>query len=159
MTAALPAVRGPNEWPEAQRAFGARLQAGDVPPETPVRARWVSNEQSSFGGGLGPNGPIALVVKAALALGRRKTRGPGGAYVLVWLEGTAMTEPADLIVPVDPDDLPSPSGETDPGDAVVLGEVAPNGALAVDLGGGVIVLPSFNPQVAWGDRRRLGRRP
>jgi hypothetical protein len=107
----IPPIRPPGQWPEAQHALVTR--AGTEPlPETPVHAEWWTNPTTW----VPEYGTALLVVQGVRALVRRHRVGPEGAWIAVRRVHGALG-PTELIVKVEPDVLPSPSGA---GPAAVL---------------------------------------
>jgi hypothetical protein len=146
-------IRPPAGWADAQRELAGRLAVGDTIPATAVRVQWWTADGTwvpRYGGRLA--GPIVLIQGVRMLI-RRARRGPAGTFVALWRQDLDDTVDPDLVFKASPGDLPSPDGT---GDATVLGEYAPNGALVVALEHGHI-RPIYNPQHPSGDLTRYLR--
>jgi hypothetical protein len=103
---------------------------------TPVWIRWWRSDP-------GPplHGALVQILTAPSRLGRRASEGPAGTWVAVWPPEAAAGSTPVLVVKVGDESLPAAGGK---GSAVVLGELAPNGALCLVVDGRRI-RPIFNP--------------
>lgn len=153
-TFSITPVRTPSSWADAQRAFAAAVVAGQPAPTIEVVVLAVDNPDTWIPahGGM-PLAPVAIA-QTVRAIIRRSRRGPAGTYLVLWPLAAKEGQAPSLIVPIASDDLPDLDS---PVAAAVWGEFAPNGALAVAIGGR-LVYPNYNPQTPWGDLRKLGLR-
>lgn len=147
-------VRPPSQWADAQREWSRRLGSHEPPSQT-VWGWWWTNEATevpSYGGAA--MAPFAIAL-GMVALVRRLRRGPAGAFVALAVHGDEDGGRApDLVVEVRPGTLPSRDGAAE---VRVLGEVAPNGALAIELGRRLL-FPIAPPKVPSPEQRRAVER-
>lgn len=148
----LPSIRHPNRWADAQREL-----ASDVPeaaPRTAVHVCWWLATESGVAR-LGGHGVIYLILVPVYlwAAARRLWQGPPGGYIAIFRKGVEADrgEPPILVCEVEPGDLPSTKGRSE---AIVVGELARNGALAIEVEGRRI-FPIRHPAAPSFERRHV----
>jgi hypothetical protein len=151
----LPSVRHPNLWADAQRELASKVP--ETAPRTRVHACWWLATESGIAR-LGGHGAVHLIFIPVYlwAIARRVRQGPPGGFVAIFRSGDDADrgDPPILVCEVQPDDLPSPTGG---GEAIVVGELARNGALVVEIDGRR-VLPIHNPAAPTFEERRTSSR-
>ena len=132
-------MRRPTEWAAAQRAFHEAYDAAAAFPRTEVYWRVVRGGRLWWRGGPAPLIPKVLVplawVAARLVRGRMLNERP---MLAVWDRDAAPGAPAVIVFDVAP--VPAASE----GHGVLVGELAPNGALCIEHGEDVL-WPVYNP--------------
>jgi hypothetical protein len=135
-------MRPAEGWAEAQRAFRAGYSAepGSLARQ-PVGVRWWTNPALGGAGVLGLGGLL-----------RRWWRGRGvseGTYVALYAPAPAPEARPVVVFPVADGSIGEPSGSCE---GVLVGELGLNGVCCLELGGGVVVWPTYNPVVPTGRR-------
>jgi hypothetical protein len=130
--------RSPSDWSLAQREFHERYIT-DCAALPRCHVRWRRYDESAMAGGLGSRGaPLAAAVMAIRAVfGKRNNEAP---VVALWTWDAKPGATAILLFEFEP--WPS----TAEGEADLVGEATPNGALCLELATGDVVWPTYNPR-------------
>ena len=129
--------RSPTEWPDAQRSLHEKyaLDATSLPR---TRVHWRLYDATAGSRGLQSRGaPLAGIVLGIKALLRRRTN--DAPVIAVWDND----EPGAVAVLIFEFDEWPQGAE---GDATLVGECEPNGALCLELADGTVVWPTYNPR-------------
>jgi hypothetical protein len=130
------AIRQPNEWPGAQRAFRAGyLSDPDAAIRQQVHVRWWFNR--------GP-GPSLVGFVVSLHRWWRGQEVVEGTQVAVYAPTAKPPARPVIVFPVADDAFDEPAGTSD---ATIIGEVGLNGVCCLELPDGRLVWPTHNPVV------------
>jgi hypothetical protein len=128
----------PSVWPETQRAFRAAYDR-DPTALHRERVRWrlfEANAVPASGGFVGAGMTFAWLV-GHLARRRMMNQSP---VLAVWPAHAGPDDPATVIFEVKP--LPRRPA----GDGVLVGQLGQNAALCIEIDGGVVLWPTYNPR-------------
>jgi hypothetical protein len=135
------AIRPPNAWAEAQRAFRLDYEADpDALPRQHVVVRWWVNAAPGGGSRLG-------FLAQILSRSWRGRMVAEGTYVAIYAPTARPPARPVVVFPVADASFEAPAGS---GDAVVVGEVGLNGVCCVELPDGTVIWPIYNPVVPTG---------
>jgi hypothetical protein len=139
----------PSAWPETQRAFRSAYER--EPATLPRRSVWWRFIAPRAAPPLGPDVFVTGGFSLAWILGRlaRRRMMNQSPVLAVWPVDAEPGDPVAVIFEV----TPQPAGAE--GDGVLVGEMAMNAALCVELPSGVVLWPTYNPRrPEWGEPRR-----
>jgi len=128
----------PSVWPETQRAFHAMYDR-DPAALHRERVRWRFFEANAVPDRRGLVGLGALVVWLLRQVGRRRMMNQS-PVLAVWPVDAGPDDRATVIFEVEP--RPSPAA----GEGVLVGQLAQNAALCIEIDGGVVLWPTYNPR-------------
>ena len=136
------AIRPPNAWAEAQRAFRLDYQAEpDALPRQRVVVRWWVNGAPT---GVGRGAGFLAEILSRWWRGRMVAE---GTYVAVYAPTARPPARPVVVFPVADASFAALAGSCD---AVVVGEVGLNGVCCVELPDGTVIWPIYNPVVPTG---------
>ena len=136
------AIRPPNAWPQAQRAF--RLDYDATPEALPRQravVRWWVNGAPTAGGRV-----VGFLAEVLLRSWQGRMVAEG-TYVAIYAPTARPPARPVVVFPVEDGSFDELAGSCD---AVVVGEVGLNGVCCVELPDGNVVWPIYNPVVPTG---------